>query len=380
MSEHSFPLIGVWLASTMVLWMPVAAGHTTHYKHNTLLITLLGFASVAAPSAPLSLIALALLTFVHAYSARESSTTAALYLSLSGIATIACAVGVAFGIVSLAFGASCIAIALRVGLAPFHAGVASICEKNVSLQSQQAATSVLLVFAHLRFIDHSALAHNIASVLVGIGAVLTLLPALMALVQRDLRGFFRSATVMHGGMVFAGLGAAGRGHMAAALLIAITTAAAMTGLGMMVHALEERVGSVLLRATGGGGGGGGRVHNFPRLAAAFVIFAGAGVAMPGTVGFIADDLLLHALWEESVWGTATVILGSATLAVAALKCYATIFSGARREAIAPDLLPRERYTVVVLIMVLVWMGVMPGVLLSPADQLLQTAAPVFLFN
>ena len=173
--------------------------------------------------------------------------------------------------------------------------------------------------------------------------------------------------MMHGGMVFAALGAAGRGHMAAALMMILTTAAAMTGLGLMVHALEERVGSVSMKQLGG------RVHAFPKLAAAFIVFAGAGVAMPVTAGFIADDLLLHALWEESVWGTATIILGSALLAIAGLSAFAKIFLGARAQFMAPDLLRSERVGAVVLLLVLIGLGVTPGFVLTPADEFFRGA-------
>ena len=46
-------------------------------------------------------------------------------------------------------------------------------------------------------------------------------------------------------------------------------------------------------------GPGGRAGAFPRLAAAFALFGGAGVGLPGTAGFVADDLLLHTLWMDS---------------------------------------------------------------------------------
>lgn len=372
MTEAGLVLVGVWFAATIVLWAPTFAGHTSQYRPYTLLVTLLTGASIVVPSAPWSYMVLAVVAVVHAISARPTSSTASVFLVLSAAAAAVAAWGLSANNAVVAFTASSIAIALRVGLIPVHAGAAGLCERNAPLQSQQLATSVLLVVAHLRFMDHSAIAYDVAAMLVRIGAVFTVLPALMALVQRDLRGFFRSATVMHGGMVFAAMGAAGRGHMAAALMVTMTTAAAMTGLGMMVHALEERVGTVTLR------GAGGRVHSFPRLAAAFVVFAGAGVAMPGTAGFIADDLLLHALWEESVWGTATVILGSAILAIAALATFARVFLGARQQSLAPDLMRNERIAAVVLLLLLIWLGITPGLMLTPADELLRASSPVYL--
>jgi NADH-quinone oxidoreductase subunit M len=171
-------------------------------------------------------------------------------------------------------------------------------------------------------------------------------------------------------MLLAALGAAGRGHSTAALMVAVTIAVSMAGLAAMMESLEERVGPVPLR------GPGGRVQAFPRLAAAFIIFGGAGVAMPGTAGFIADDLLLHALWEESVPGTLTVILGSAILAVATLMTFSKVFLGRAVSALAPDLALRERWVVVMLVLVLVWLGVLPATLLEPADPFLRAAGDI----
>ena len=367
MSNESFVLLAIWVASTVILWIPRFAGHANAYRDYAIPLSVLTALSLAVPSAPLSYGMLALIAIVHAWSARVTSTTASLYMTGSAAAAVIAAASLYMGQPGIAFAASSLAVALRMGLIPLHAGVSRLCESNAPLQSQQLATTIVLIVAHLRFMDHSAVAYDVAALLVRVGAVMTLVPALLALVQRDLRGFYRSATMMHGGMVFAALGAAGRGHMAAALMMILTTAAAMTGLGLMVHALEERVGSVSMKQLGG------RVHAFPKLAASFIVFAGAGVAMPVTAGFIADDLLLHALWEESVWGTATIILGSALLAIAGLSAFAKIFLGARAQFMAPDLVRRERVGAVVLLLVLIGLGVTPGFVLTPADEFFRGA-------
>jgi NADH-quinone oxidoreductase subunit M len=115
----------------------------------------------------------------------------------------------------------------------------------------------------------------------------------------------------------------------------------------------------------------GRVQAFPRLAAAFALFGAASVAMPGTVGFVADDLLLHTLWMESPGGTVVMILASAMLAVSTLICYAHVFLGKPAPLLAPDLVPRERVVAVALAALLVVLGFAPGLLLYPADAFLE---------
>jgi NADH-quinone oxidoreductase subunit M len=196
------------------------------------------------------------------------------------------------------------------------------------------------------------------------GAIAAIAGALMTLVQRDLRGFYRGTTAMHGGMLIAALGTASIGNFAAALLVAVSMGLALGGLGMMITSLEERVGPVEFS------GPGGRVGAFPRLALAFALFGGAGVALPGMAGFVADDLLLHTLWTESPASTVTMILSSALLAVATLVAYSKTFLGRTTPSRAPDLYARERFVAVALVLLLLLLGFAPGVLLSPADAFL----------
>jgi NADH-quinone oxidoreductase subunit M len=149
----------------------------------------------------------------------------------------------------------------------------------------------------------------------------------------------------------------------------VTIGLALGGLGMMITALEERVGDVAYD------GPGGRAGAFPRLAAAFAFFGGAGVGLPGTAGFVADDLLLHTLWLESPTSAVLVILTAALLAVATLIGFSKVFLGRTVSSLAPDLYPRERVVAVMLLTLLLALGIAPGLLLAPADVFLSAAPP-----
>jgi len=352
----------------VLLWAPRHAGHHEDDRRDTWLLLALLVATVSTTIAVAAYLFASVTALVHWRRAREVGRSATLLFAVSGVASLVAAVAFLANAPVIAFGASLLAIGVRAGVVPLHGGVAALCERRPTLQAQQLATSIGLVVAHLRFADHIPQAYDFAPTLVRYGAVMTLVPALMALVQRDLRGFYRNATAMHGGMIFASLGAAGHGHHAAALMVVVTTAAAVGGLGLMTASLEARVGAVSLT------GPGGRIQAFPRLAAAFLIFGGAGVAVPATAGFIADDLMLHALWEESVISTLVMILGSALLAVATLTAYSRVFLGRAVPSVAGDLLARERHVVVVLVLLLVALGVAPGVLLAPAESFLRAVA------
>lgn len=368
--EPAWVPAAVWALAMLVLVAPVwgTVGKVNGRASASLALCVAGTAMAAwSSSGTVAFGAMALVSLVQAAEAWTVSRTAAITLALSAAAAVLAGVGLTDGATIPVFIASVVAVVLRAGLVPLHVGVGELCERSPRLQTQQFATTVVLVFVHLRFADGIPYAWEVAPTLVRYGAIMTLLPGVLALVQRDLRGFYRLATVMHGGMIVAALGASGRGHSAAALMVIITTAFAMGGLGMMVQALEARVGEVPLP------GPGGRVQALPRLAGAFVLFGAAGVAMPGTSGFIADDLMLHALWGESVASTVMIILGAAALAIATLATFAKVFLGPPSPTLAPDLLARERHAATVLLVVLLVLGIVPGLLLTPADAFLGIA-------
>ncbi|MGD9902970.1 MAG: proton-conducting transporter membrane subunit [Vicinamibacterales bacterium] len=361
------PPAAPWEALVVCLLLVVAPALTAPRARNLPLLAALAAAIVAtlfSASGAAAYLAAAVTALLHAAAAVRASRTGALTLGLAAVLSAAAGVAVAGDDLTTAFWLSGAAIALRAGMLPLHLGVASLCERAPLVQVQQAASTIALVFIHLRFVDHGEMAMAVAPAMVRAGAVATFAGALMTLVQRDLRGFYRGTTVAHGGMLMAALGTAPLGNFAAALLVAVTVGLALGGLGMMITALEARVGDVSYS------GPGGRAAAFPRLAAAFAVFGGAGVGLPGTAGFVADDLLLHTLWINSPTSAVLVIVSAALLAVATLIVFAAVFLGHAMPSPAPDLFRRERVAAVMLLTLLVGLGVAPGLLLGPADAFL----------
>jgi NADH-quinone oxidoreductase subunit M len=317
--------------------------------------------------------AVAVAGVLHAVDAWSSSRTGAVWLVLSAAIAASAGLSLQAGELTAAFVLSTVAVAIRTGVLPLHVGVASLCERAPVVQTQQLASAMALVFVHLRFVDHHPEAVALAPIVVRFGAAAAFAGALLSLVQKDLRGFYRAATSMHGGLVLAGLGAASQDNFAAALLVVVATGLSLGGTGIMMTSLEERVGPVRFEERSG------RVQKLPRLAAAFAFFGAAGVAMPGTAGFVADDLLLHTLWMQSPASTITVILSSAMLAVSTLLCFSRAFLGRPVTVLAPDLAARERVVAVVLLVLLVTLGLSPWLLIVPADAFL-TVVPDLTLN
>jgi len=305
---------------------------------------------------------LGIVSLQHAFTVRLLAPTAALYLLASATLLIITAASLWLQAPEWAFVSSCLAFAVRAGLAPLHAGVAELCTRHRNTFIQHNSSLLALVILHLYHIDQFEIAYTLAPWLVLTGTVIALLYALTALVQKELGGLFRTSTLMHAGMLLAAIGAGGRGHFGATLLVAVTLVLAVGGLGLMTSALENRQGPVSLL-----GPSVGRARAFPRLATAFAFFAAAGVGMPGTAGFIADDLLLHALWQESAISTVIIIFASAILAVASLNILAKGFFGSPLQTRVRDLLGRERGAVLVMVILLLVLGLFPQVLVNSAE-------------
>jgi NADH-quinone oxidoreductase subunit M len=357
---------GIIIACALtLLFAPHIASRRRGGWYGEFAIAALLIVSLATTSGAISFGATAAAALVLAAESYGRSRTAALTLALAGVALIGAATAMATGHPALAFVASILSFALRVGVFPLHGGIGSLTHRSLNLQLQQLATLPTSVFVHLRFVDHEAIAYEFAPAIVAIGAASALSFALISLVQSSLHGLLRSSVLMHGGMLFAAVGAAGRGHHAAALLVSITLGLAISGMGIMLASLEERVGPLDSLVPGG------RAGAFPRLAIGVALFGGAAVGMPGTSGFIADDLLLHALWQESVPSAVTMIIASALLAVGTLRAFAQSFFGKPVRVLAPDLNGAERLVLVVLVLWLIVLGFVPGVLVDPATELLR---------
>lgn len=357
---------GIIIACALtLLFAPHIASKRTSGWVGEIVLALLMVASLATTSGAVSFGATAATALVIAFEARRTSSTASLTLALAGAALIVAAAAMAQGQPALAFIASIASFAMRVGVFPLHGGIGSLTHRSLTLQLQQLATLPTSVFVHLRFVDHEAIAFEMAPAIVAIGTASALSFALISLVQTSMHGLLRTSVLMHGGMLFAAVGAAGRGHHAAALLVSITLGLAISGLGIMLASLEARVGPLEALPPGG------RAGAFPRLAIGAALFGGAAVAMPGTSGFIADDLLLHALWQESVPSAVGMIVASALLAVATLRTFAASFLGKPLRLLAPDLDGRERFVLVMLVLWLIVLGFVPGILVDPATELLR---------
>ncbi len=330
-------------------------------------------AAIVALFAPVGEIAFAALAVGLLFHARTcGSRSGAAGLALAAAMTLGAGLALALDLGAWAWVASIAALALRTGGWPLHVGTAAIAERRPGALVDLAATLPAAVFVHLHHVLPAApeLAHAAAPVAVVAGAAAAVIGGLASVSAPDLRRLWSASYSMHGGMLLAAVGAAGRGHVAAAIFVAVSFALALGGFGAMVVAIESRTGPVTLRA------GGGRSTSFPRITWTFAFFAAAGIALPGTIGFAADDLLLHALWEESPLASTLMLVASALLAVGLLRGFSGAFLGSPLKVwTAGDLSMSERWLSGAVIAVLVTSGIYPMWLLESVLQVYPVGAP-----
>jgi NADH-quinone oxidoreductase subunit M len=192
----------------------------------------------------------------------------------------------------------------------------------------------------------------------GISLFSAALAALLSLVQKSLRGVIGWLAVSQSGLVLVGLCAGETEGVTGALLQSLASGLGITGLVAGLIMLEARTGTSDLASLSG------LCQRRPHLAGLFLLLGTAVLGIPGSLGFLADDMLVHGpLREHPVLSCG--VLGVTVLSGAAfLRAYVRAFFGpALPGAAAPDLLLRERAVLLTLIDALFGFGLFPSTIL-----------------
>jgi NADH-quinone oxidoreductase subunit M len=302
--------------------------------------------------------------------------TARVYGSMMGVAVVCLALGTALLVAdppwvagSGATGAAggwlvALAVMIRKGLIPFHSWYpalfsgASLATALVVTMPQVATyTAVRLLVGHADGVPHELVVlANAALLTAAYGAAL-------AVVQRDVRGLVGMLAMSQSAMVFAGLSGTVPTEIVGALAVWVSSGLALTGIGLVTWALESRGGQISIETLQG------RFADAPALAAFFLLFGLAALGFPGTLSFVADDLIIAGSLDDHVHAGMLVILTTVFAAIAVIRGWFRVFGGpvtvdAPRHAI----LPRERVAFTGLLLVLFGLGIWPGPLVRSLEN------------
>ena len=252
-------------------------------------------------------------------------------------------------------GAACYLVAalVRSGVLPAHVWVPDLFA-NGSLSSALLSVGPLVgVYMAVRLAVPVAPGWMLAAV-----TVLSLLTAVcsagLALVQNSVRRFVAHLFVSFSSLVFIGLEVHTRESCTGALALWFSLMLSATGVGLIVRALEDRYGLLPLKSFHG------LYDRCPLLAVGFLVCGLACVGFPGTMGFVASELLIDGTIHENPWIGIAMILVSAMNGIAIMRVYWKLFCGRKPASQAELPITRtERWSVTLLCLIIVAGGLFP---------------------
>jgi NADH-quinone oxidoreductase subunit M len=176
----------------------------------------------------------------------------------------------------------------------------------------------------------------------------------MAVVQRDTRRFFAYLFLGHASLVLVGLELHTAISLTGALALWISVSLSLAGFGLTLRALEARYGRLSM------GEFRGLYEHSPTLAVCLALTGLASIGFPGTLGFVAADLLVYGAVEASPYVGLAMALAAAINGIAVVRAYFLLFTGARHPStVSLRAGLRERIAVLTLTALILGGGLFP---------------------
>ena len=249
-----------------------------------------------------------------------------------------------------------VAVMIRKGIVPFHSWYPALFNAAPMSAALAATMPQVASYAAVRLLVGHADGVRAELVVLSQAALLTAAyGAALAVVQRDVRGLVGSLALSQSAMVLAGLSGGLPMELCGALAVWVSSGLALTGIGLVSWALESRAGELELDSAQG------RFSDAPALAAFFLLFGLASLGFPGTLSFVADDLIISGSLDDHLHAGVFVILTTVFAGIAVMRGWFRVFGGpvtvdAPRHAI----LPREQFAFTALLAILFGLGLWPG--------------------
>jgi NADH-quinone oxidoreductase subunit M len=256
-----------------------------------------------------------------------------------------------------------IAVVLRKGLLPAHSWVLSAYERGPLLPLTLLVNGHLGAFliARVAIPLLPDIAKASLPMLGNFGLVTAAYTSLLAIVEKQPRRLLALLSISQASFILTGLESTNPDAVAGALVHWQVVTVASTMLAAVYAALEARLGAALETT-----GFLGLAIRAPRLAVFFLAGGLALVGLPLTLGFCAEDLLLHGTLETHPQLGIILPIVTALNAFHVLRLFARLFLGqpvtAARTIV--DALPRERWALTFALLFLVVGGLLPNLLVQ----------------
>ncbi len=187
--------------------------------------------------------------------------------------------------------------------------------------------------------------------------------ALVAMVQPDMKKLVAYSSVSHLGFVVLGIAAMNMQGVQGAVYQMLSHGISTGGLFLIVGMLSDRRHTRLISEFGG------LKKGMPRLVAAFLIVTLSSIGLPGLNGFVGEFLILLGAFTWNPRFAAFAVSGVVLSATYMLWMFQRVNYGtvSEKNAMLPDLKPREWALVVPIVAVAILMGVLPNLFLKPME-------------
>jgi NADH-quinone oxidoreductase subunit M len=258
----------------------------------------------------------------------------------------------------------------RAAVFPLHSWLPVVMDRAPTLGWQLVgcrASSLLIL--RLMVPSMSGTASFVLPLLAAAGLLGAVYAGLAAIVQKDLKRLIGYVSVSQSGLIIVGLASMNEQSVVGALLWCVAFPLSAIGMLFIAWALEARLGAVPSEKLGG------LVARAPVMTAFFLFFALASSAAPGTIGFVAEDLLIHGMLETKPWLVTLMLLAAVFNAVALFRGFSAVFIGRYRGRVRTegvpqmrDLLPHERGIGLILAAALLAAGLFPRSIVVSHDS------------
>lgn len=197
--------------------------------------------------------------------------------------------------------------------------------------------------------------------LAGLGITGVLYGAVLAISQTNLRKMLAFSSVSHVGLVILGIASFSTQGIQGALFQLYNFTIVAGGIFILIGFLHHRTGSTELVSLGG------VAKTMPLLASSFFIFGLAGMGVPGTNGFIAENLILVSTLKTHTGAGIAALIGIVLAAGYFLTIYQRAFLGPVKNdvvAAAMDLRRRELLLILGLCVLIIIFGIFPNIILD----------------
>ena len=265
------------------------------------------------------------------------------------------------------YSAFLLAFAIKIPIVPVHTWLPETHTEaptagSVDLAGLLLKTGFYAVF-RFAFPLFPTAAQTSVPVLFGLGLLGMFYTGWIALAQTDLKRLVAYSSIGHMAMMVLGLAALDLAAMSGSLLQMINHGLSTSALFIMVGMLDERLGTREFRALGG------LWSKMPIFSAFFLFFALASLGLPGLNNFVGEILILVGLFREYPIVGAVSFCGMIIVVIYSLRMVQdTIFGPPKTQQPLPDVNARELFTLIILALPVLYLGLHPGPALRLLDQ------------